>query len=195
MWRVIVVCLFVNNAYGEELRFGNESYSSPLLDILAHSDTTDNTGDDTQKVHEHTHYINSYLNRTNKGYAWLYALNNRVFKIKEPRLTLSTLSSKIPTRYHSFTYKTYLVQSRKDWNNQPLYILNEWSAYHNGTEQAIKQNYKRALYSYNCSNELLIYALIMRQNLPRDYTTTDLDIFLKFALQESDRQKLYFQGK
>ena len=192
VYLLILLCI-TGTLFAEEMRFGDSKYTNVLEDIKVHSERIDSGGDNTQKVHEGTHYINSYLENTYRGYAWFYVLKNRVFRVRHPKITLTQVAQLVPLDQRTVTYNTYLVQSRTWWDHEPLYILNEWSAYHNGTECAILEDKARAKYSHQCSQELLEYALLMRKILPKDYNSKDLDIFMDWMKKEILRQQSYFK--
>jgi hypothetical protein len=58
--------------------------------------------------------------------------------LREPRLTLAQVAAAVPADMRGGSYSLYLVQQRRHWNGQPLYILDEWVAYLNGTEIAVE---------------------------------------------------------
>jgi hypothetical protein len=82
-------------------------------------------------VHEGTHYINSQIVRQ-KGKQGLYLMDGRGVVLDQPKLTLAQIAAYIPTKDRRTIYQTYLVDQRQWWNEEPLYLLNEWVAYGNG---------------------------------------------------------------
>ena len=83
-------------------------------------------------VHEGTHYINSQITRE-KGKQGLYLMDGRGVILVSPDLTLAEIAAHIPEKDRRTIYQTYLIDQRKWWNEEPLYLLNEWVAYGNGT--------------------------------------------------------------
>ena len=87
-------------------------------------------------VHEGTHGINSnarikFFN--NKKINAFYVLENRVVVIEEPNTRIKIVANKIPNSLRGEVYNLYLVQQASSWDDTPLYILDEWSAYVNGS--------------------------------------------------------------
>jgi hypothetical protein len=62
----------------------------------------------------------------------LYVLNNRYAVILEPNTTIRQVSGLVPPSLRGGVYNLYLVQSTGSWNNQPLYLFDEWVSYSNG---------------------------------------------------------------
>lgn len=84
-------------------------------------------------VHEGTHGINSWL-RTHHGCPSFYLLRNRAILMQEPATTLSAVAARVPVSMRGEIYNLYLVQMQADWNEQPSYVFDEFSAYLNGAE-------------------------------------------------------------
>lgn len=90
-------------------------------------------------VHETTHGLNSRLRNkhgTTGSINCAYIVNtNGVFlMLLEPKhVKLSTIADKIPQWLRDSTYKSYLINQQRYWNNEPLYVVDEWSAYYNGS--------------------------------------------------------------
>jgi hypothetical protein len=83
-------------------------------------------------VHEGTHYINSQITRE-KGKQGLYLMDGRAVILISPDLTLAEIAAHIPEKDRRTIYQTYLIDQRQWWDKEPLYLLNEWVAYGNGT--------------------------------------------------------------
>ena len=84
-------------------------------------------------VHEGTHYINSSLTKDSSVSQGLYLLDVGGLVLDCPRLTLAQIAAAIPEGERRTIYATYLVTQRQWWDESPLYLLNEWVAYGNGT--------------------------------------------------------------
>jgi hypothetical protein len=90
-------------------------------------------------VHETTHRINSRVRNSagpNRNAAYL--IGGRACVLVEPRVTLSQVASAVPPQFRFTSFGTYLGKMRAWWDRQPLYILDEWSSYLNGTAVAIE---------------------------------------------------------
>ena len=62
-----------------------------------------------------------------------YVLENRVVVIQEPNTRIRSVAAKIPSSLRGDVYSLYLVQQAGAWDDTPLYIFDEWSAYTNGS--------------------------------------------------------------
>lgn len=107
----------------------------------------------TNWVHEGTHGINSRLrnphpNGTHNG---LYVLNGRAVILREPKVGISTVARYVPVERRDETFRTYFLESGSQWQSQPLYLLDEWVAYTNGTAAGIESGTRDA---ESCENML-----------------------------------------
>lgn len=88
-------------------------------------------------AHEATHGVNSLM-RNEHGAGTgvenaLYCLNGRTALIEEPRpCTIRDAARYVPTGLRSRMYAQYMIGRTRQWNQIPLYILDEWVAYLNG---------------------------------------------------------------
>lgn len=127
------------------------------------------TARDPSKVtycHEATHMLNSRIRRDYGGgnFNAVYVGNGRAYVAPEPKVTLRQISEYVDESLRNSTYKLYFIQQQRDWNEQPLYILDEWTAYANGSLAAIELDddphgtYERALW-FNHFADCLIQAV------------------------------------
>ena len=107
--------------------------------------------DKNTDAHESTHGIHSYLcNNKNpvgdRSYYWLYPGQNKAVKIKEPNFTIADIAKIVPDSLKKSRFQLYLVQQRRYWDKEPIYLWDEWVAYCNGAECGIelmnKKSYK-----------------------------------------------------
>jgi hypothetical protein len=86
-------------------------------------------------AHETTHGINSHV-RNNLGGAGhkngFYVLEDRAIVLDEPNITKSSVRDFIPQGMRGSRYDLYLNQQQA-FERDPLYILDEWTSYTNGT--------------------------------------------------------------
>lgn len=134
-------------------------------------------------AHEGTHGVNSILrNRYPGRINASYMLGGIAMIQQEPRITLKQLSKEIPPNFRSskLGYSTYILGSQYDWNNQPLYIADEFSAYCNGTfvGHEHRYSYSDVSYSFRLAIEMYGYLKILEKIAP----TNDLITFLSFCL-------------
>jgi len=88
-------------------------------------------------AHEGAHGVNSRIRNTygrgTEADNAFYVLWGRAAIIAEPQpVTLQDAARYVPLALRGETYKTYMVDSLSDWNEAPLYALDEWTAYVNG---------------------------------------------------------------
>jgi hypothetical protein len=98
-------------------------------------------GDKPTWAHEITHGIHSWLNNNmQKGreHYFLYVGHNKATKIKQPKFKISDVAKIIPTSLQKTRYNLYLKKQQGDWNNEPVYLWDEWVAYCNGAECGIE---------------------------------------------------------
>ena len=190
---LFVVCLafFSASSFAEWTEWkSNSRYNNVYTDIQAHYyDSYDYTCDDKSgTVHETTHGINAYLRNKYPKYNWFYVLNDRAFRLKLHNVkTLTQVARAVPQQQRTSTYKLYLVDQARYWNEIPSYICDEWSAYHNGTLMAIDEfgpQSSRAKFSYSNMNEMYNFMLILSK---LEGNNKDLEMFLQFASAESKR--------
>ncbi len=89
--------------------------------------------------HEATHQLNGRIRNTLPGNwnAFYVGGDNGLCAIlPEPRVTLEQAAQFVPQNLRTDTFQLYFVQMSQYWNNQPLYILDEWVAYTNGAQAA-----------------------------------------------------------
>ena len=107
-------------------------YKTVLDDIAAHSNNIFNSGDVVTKVHETLHGINSDI-RNKYHCPGFYILQDKAILVDEPACKLSDVAKEIRPAERGPNYQLYLIQQQKDWNGQPTYVLDEWSAYRAGS--------------------------------------------------------------
>lgn len=90
--------------------------------------------------HETCHGIHSNIRGKYKtdGY---YLFGNAAAIFKSPKVTISQVIPFI--RHRGGVFNLYIVQQQRYWNNDPLYILDEWVAYSNGSWVGIELDLKR----------------------------------------------------
>jgi hypothetical protein len=113
-------------------------------------------------THEATHGVNSLVRNTlapnGHQYNAAYCLGGRAAVLLEPRpVTLGEVARMVPAALRGRnTFNLYLVQQRQYWDKEPLYMLDEWSAYTNGADQWVQ--YKKAGRQHSSASELLFMA-------------------------------------
>ena len=85
-------------------------------------------------AHETTHMINAELRNSlkkGKNINAFYLPTGWACVIEEPNIRKSQAAQFIPSNVRGYRYSTY-VTGATEWDNQPLYLVDEWSAYING---------------------------------------------------------------
>lgn len=127
-------------------------------------------------AHEATHGVNAGIRnshgpRDNAA----YLLGDRAWVMPEPSTTLSAVAGAVPRSLRGGGYNLYLQRQQRYWNDQPLYILDEWSAYRNGTLMGDEAGLPSLAVSFSFSKqiEFLGYLFVlagMGSSIQRDMT-------------------------
>ena len=130
-----------------------------ISDIESHLPSGQQYRDDDRITwtHEGTHGINSLL-REKYGCPCFYVLDDGVARIEEPKTTLAKIAESIPVQFRGEVYNLYLVRAQSDWNEQPSYILDKWSAYTNGSFARMKLGIKNRQETVRYMMEFCVYA-------------------------------------
>lgn len=113
-----------------------------LRDVISHCDEqgrrTAYEPDYVTYCHEATHMVNSRVRQVVAGARKnaFYVGGNRVCVLVEPNCRLSDVAPLVAQQFRNSTYQLYFVDQQKYWNDCPLYILDEWTAYCNGAQAA-----------------------------------------------------------
>jgi hypothetical protein len=109
-----------------------------LADILARVPQPEYWRDPTDPscpvtwAHEASHGMTSLLSRGDR--CGLYLLDGRAVMFgAQPRVTIGQVAADVPPHQRGPIFDLYLVKQRRDWDKQPLYLLDEWNAYVHGT--------------------------------------------------------------
>jgi hypothetical protein len=89
--------------------------------------------------HETTHGVHSGLRLRYRQPAF-YPGNGRFALVEPPTVTLGEVAAVVPKQLRGTRYQLYLVQQRRDWDRDPLYVWDEWVAYDNGTTTGIEES-------------------------------------------------------
>ena len=100
-------------------------------------------------AHETTHGINSIL-RNKYGRPCLYLTESKFAYLKPAKRRLREVANLVHPILRDHLYELYLVQQQRDWDDDPYYILDEWSAYCNGSllrnELLMQEDYSEPLF-------------------------------------------------
>lgn len=138
----LVVAFVTNNVADDQIDFievnkvsDKIQESSIYADIVnyAHNPTLDIKNRMTC-AHETTHMINSELRnkyRQETAINAFYLPTGWAFVTHEPNIRKIQAANFIPDNVRGYRYNTYITGAR-EWDKQPLYIIDEWCAYING---------------------------------------------------------------
>lgn len=113
---------------------GGLPYSSSWEDIMRHTRQPFKGGGKMTEAHETTHGIHADLRNRAVGTRVnaFYVLDDRAIYFPEPDVTIADVAARVPKKARGEVFDLYMVKSRKHWNRNPLYILDEMVAYTNG---------------------------------------------------------------
>lgn len=123
---------------------GAEIGTGILRDVWSHADEQGRKNgyepDLVTRSHEVTHQVNSRIRQSFGGahVNCFYVGYNKAFVLNEPRVRLSVVAQYVPQQLRNENYQLYFVEQARYWDDSPLYILDEWSAYINGSTAAVE---------------------------------------------------------
>lgn len=119
-----------------------------------------------------------------------YLTNDKIIVLNEPNTTVAEIAKNVPQSLKGGVYNLYLINQAKYWNDTPLYIFDEWSAYVNGSlvrlDLSIKERSETVLYML----EFNVYAICIPM-----ITEVDEEVknYLKWNIKRS--MKIYQDSK
>jgi len=89
-------------------------------------------------AHETSHMISADVRMENPGRSnGFYLLGGVAAVVQQPGITIRDISQYVPPTLRGSRYDLYLVQQQRYWNDEPLYILEEWHCYTLGAMAAV----------------------------------------------------------
>jgi len=144
-------------------------------------------GDRITNVHECTHGVNSKLRQRHGGTGKVncfFVMDGKYTVFKEPRrITLQQIATQV--RKRGSCYNLYLIQQGRWWNNEPLYLFDEWVAYTNGTVVAWQVNFRGHDSTLEFALEFAHYCATLVKMLPASYA--ERDELIRFFLWNAKR--------
>jgi hypothetical protein len=111
-------------------------------------------------AHEASHFVNSRLSGTK--HRAFYTLEGEAWRVPlTEKTTLDHVAATIPAAMRGKTFKTYLVDSKKDWGSYPLYLFDELIAYQHGAMVRQELNWTRRRETEEFMGELAVYSAYM----------------------------------
>ena len=148
----------------------------------------------TSSCHECSHMASAEIrNKERVKSNAFYLFNDKAYKCTEPNLRKSDAAQYIHSQLRYSRFKTYIT-GQTAWDDQPLYIMDEWNAYIAGAECAIEIS-KKGINQNKGTDisfgpiEFLIYScgliLAIKKKDPR-FFEKELD-FMGFVRYQRDR--------
>lgn len=158
-------------------------------------------------VHETAHGIsadirNQYYKNYDCDIEALYYGGGKAIILEQPGLLISNVSPHIPEKLRSYRFKLYFIDQLKDWNDSPLYILDEWVAYIWGGRCALEDYQKKDIHTHedsvSGSLEFSVYVVALCLAIKErdaDYWNNNKQFkaFVKERLEIAER--VFFGGK
>lgn len=167
---------------------------SVLSDIRSHIEDGGyyNDSDLITAAHETTHGINSNVRNSlydGRRLNAFYCLNGRASVLLEPKTRIEKVASNVPPSLRGNVYKLYLVeQAASGWGDRPLYILDEWVSYTNGSATRKDLKISKRAETVRYMMEFDIYSLTMLMVVERDessFDTGELSTFIRWNIERS----------
>lgn len=141
-------------------------------------------------AHQVTHGINAAIrnqNYTKDGCNGFYVLQDRCIIFREPSLNVKDIAVEIPEKLRGPSYKLYLVDQQEKWNDRPLYIIDEWVAFTNGSEVGKELNVDGWYFELLQAHNFNIYAIYLAMIINRDTSNYQDAELRKFIMWNTER--------
>lgn len=114
------------------------------------------------------------------GVNGFYVLKDRAMVLKEPSSTLTAIARAVSQELRGDVYQLYLIKQAGQWNNEPLYVLDEWVAYSNGSATRADLKITNRAETVRYMMEFSCYAIYMLKVANPDQ---DVKTFVKWHLE------------
>lgn len=112
-------------------------------------------------AHESTHGVNARLRNEHRAACGLYLLGGRGFVCPSPPVSLADVAAAVPVAHRGRAYRLYCVDAQAWWNDSPLYVLDECTAYVAGSLAGLELGLEaRTLYSLDRAAETWGYSRV-----------------------------------
>lgn len=134
-----------------------------------------------------------------------YVLNNKACIINEPQSSVTAAAHEVPRSLQGTSFNLYMVQQARSWNDSPLYIFDEFSAYTNGSDCRLDLGIQQRQESTLQMLEFGVYAMCLAKacnsddpqfkNFLRWQLTRAMKIYRdsKVKLDNADRHDAYLE--
>lgn len=110
-------------SYSVEAPFGNEHGRATNVHETAHG--------------IHAEYRNKYTLKLKRRVNALYMRDGKIALVKEPDFLLKHIAREIPVPLRGYRYQLYFIDQQQYWDDRPIYVFDEWTAYISGGECAV----------------------------------------------------------
>jgi hypothetical protein len=154
-------------------------------------------------AHQVTHGINAVIRNENmikEGCNGFYVLQDRAIILKEPFITINDVVREIPNKLRGPSFNLYLIEQNDKWNDRPLYLMDEWIAFTNGSEVGKELNFEGWYFELLQAHNFNVYCMYMAMIIDRDvsnYRDSELKKFMKWNIERvfmisipSDREEI-----
>lgn len=156
-------------------------------------------------AHETTHGINGELRQrfghgyyrydVSGGWTWttrrsnaFYLGRGRAILLPEPNLSLRAVAERVPGSLRGRGYSLYLSQQLAAWNDRPLYVLDEWVSYVNGSLVREEQGLQDRADAVGSASEFLGYAWVLAWvSTEAGYRSNEFQAFLLWQSERTVR--------
>jgi len=125
----------------KEIHKNGKTQSSLLNDMINHTRGWEQMmvrGSMSSSCHECSHAASAEIRNKEKVKSnGFYLFNDLAYVCPEPKIRKSDAASFIHSQLRGPRYKTYIT-GQTAWDDQPLYIMDEWNAYIAGAECAVE---------------------------------------------------------
>jgi len=159
--------------------------NNPNRMIRGQIENTELLGEMIEDIHGHPVF---------KSYARIngfYVLEDRAVIIDEPNTTITAAANLVPKSLRGGVYNLYMVQQASSWNDTPLYVFDEWTAYGNGAAVRLDLGIKERAETVTFMLEFNVYAICVGQ--ASKTTDEQFKNYLKWNIARS--MKLYADSK
>jgi hypothetical protein len=140
-------------------------------------------------AHQVSHGINAQIRNkvyTKEAFNGFYLLQDRSILLREPPITIREIANEIPECLRGPSYKLYFIDQSDKWNDKPLYLIDEWVAFTNGSEVGKELNYEGWYFELLQAHNFNVYCMYMAMIVNRDvsnYRESNFKKFIKWNIE------------
>jgi hypothetical protein len=133
-------------------------------------------------AHELSHWVHSVLRKeTKERDNCFYVGEGKYLRLPEPSTTLKQIAEEIPKDERGASYNLYFVEQRSDWNDVPLYVLDEACCYTTGLQYHVTSKTKDKRREEAAEEFVLYSQALVRAVEKHDPGYSHLDVLKDFV--------------